>query len=666
MGTPTIPMTNDTHDDSTEANSTGGVENSDPPMTQDDRRAVRIGDRLSDVRRRMNRLASDLDDSRTDTDDRGDGRLRQAEANPSAEHDEDAAATAGGPSSRRRTVLKAIGTTTLLGGIGALSSGNAAAAGATFGDGVNLQPSYFCGGDQALGWDLMNQYPDIETVRIEIEPFAFGEVSTTADDAKRWIDEAAANGKHVIATYHHYPDNGSGDPAALQAAADFWAQHYATLSADSSFTINLMNEWGDHGVTASQYASAYDDAIATVRSQTSYTGPIVCDAPGWGQETHRLAEAAGMISDDDLILSTHVYPSAYNQGAGSWLQPSHLDVLDQTNYPCMIGEFGSNMSGQADWSAIVDHANDLGWPVIGWAWNGDGSSDPMNMASPYWGDDCSATSYTTASYFDTVYDKLGSGGGGDGSGGGDGGSGDGSEGGDDSGDGSDGSDGTVYATLDPSTTSPAVGERVTFQVVDETGSDHWLDTLEWSFGDGSTASGWWNAHTYEAAGTYIVTLSATTGDGSTSTTDLTVTVGDAGSGGGDGSGDSGGDGSDTTTHTLQAENGTLSGTTTSTSRSGYEGSGYVTAFHDSGDSVTVSFDAAAAGERTVSIRYASEYDTKHCRLYVNGQEVAEPELPQTTSFTETTAGTFQFEAGTNEITVEQFWGWYDVDAIVVE
>jgi len=66
---------------------------------------------------------------------------------------------------------------------------------ASFGDGVNLQPSYFCDGDQDLGWDLMNDYPDIETVRIEIEPFSFGEVATTVEDAKRWIDEAGANGK---------------------------------------------------------------------------------------------------------------------------------------------------------------------------------------------------------------------------------------------------------------------------------------------------------------------------------------------------------------------------------------------------------------------------------------------------------------------------------------
>lgn len=308
---------------------------------------------------------------------------------------------------RRRSVLRTLGTGVALGlfGVGSTSGEPAA-----FGDGVNLQPSYYCDGEQNLGWELMDQYPDIQTVRIEIEPFDFDEVATTRADAKRWIDEAAGHGYDVIATYHHYPDNGAADSQALQAAADWWVEQYEYLSQDTSFTVNMMNEWGDHNVSADQYASAYNDAISTVRDGTGYTGPIVCDAPGWGQETHRLADAVTQIEDDDIICSVHVYPSGWNQEVNEALQPAHLDVVDETGYPCMIGEFGNwaaNPSG-ADWSAIVDHATSLGWPVIGWAWNGDGSDDPMNMSAPYWGEDCGATAYSTSSYFDVVYDKLGS------------------------------------------------------------------------------------------------------------------------------------------------------------------------------------------------------------------------------------------------------------------
>ncbi|WP_226022725.1 cellulase family glycosylhydrolase [Halomicrobium salinisoli] len=310
----------------------------------------------------------------------------------------------------RRDLLRTTAAGAIAGAGVAATGATASAEGASFGDGVNLQPSYFCSGDQELGWELMNQYPDIDTVRIEIEPFSFGEVATTVEDAKRWIDEAGENGKHVVATYHHYPDNGSADASALQNAAEFWVEHYETLSRDTDVVVNMMNEWGNHEVTADEYASAYDEAISTVREGTSYDGPIVCDAPGWGQGTYRLADAAEMIDDDDLILSAHVYPSAYNSTTGQSLVPEDLDAMDETDYPCMIGEFGNyaNSTG-ADWSAIVDYAKELGWPVIGWAWNGDGSDDPMNMADPYWGDDCSASSYTESDYFDVVYDKLGGG-----------------------------------------------------------------------------------------------------------------------------------------------------------------------------------------------------------------------------------------------------------------
>jgi len=168
---------------------------------------------------------------------------------------------------------------------------------------------------------------------------------------------------------------------------------------------------GNHDVTADEYASAYNDASPyPVRSGTSYSGPIVCDAPGWGQGTYRLADAVERIDDDDLILSAHVYPSAWNATTGQNLVSEDLDALDETNYPCMIGEFGNYAdSTGADWSAIIDYAKQLGWPVIGWAWNGDGSDEPMNMSDPYWGDDCSADTYTASDCFSVVYDKLSNG-----------------------------------------------------------------------------------------------------------------------------------------------------------------------------------------------------------------------------------------------------------------
>jgi len=84
--------------------------------------------------------------------------------------------------------------------------------------------------------------------------------------------------------------------------------------------------------------------------------------------------------------------------------------------------------------------------------------------------------------------------------------------------------GDVIAELDPSTTSASVGERVTFQVVDTSGSRNWITALDWTFGDGTTATGWWNAHSYSSAGTYTVALTATDNQGNSTTYEVTITV----------------------------------------------------------------------------------------------------------------------------------------------
>jgi mannan endo-1,4-beta-mannosidase len=268
------------------------------------------------------------------------------------------------------------------------------------GNGVNLQPSYFCNGNMDLGWDLMDNYPDIKTLRIELDT----STNSKTDDFVRWISEANDNGYDVIATYHYTSELGSNDPNQLLAAANWWVYNWDSLSSAGSFTVNLTNEWGDHSISSENYAAAYNAAIDTVRKV--YNGPIICDIPGWGQETHTAADASTYIEDDNIIFSVHIYTNGWNQKAGHNLCEADLDYLENAGRPCMVGEFGSGGNGDVDWSALVDHARSKGWSVIGWCWNGDGGG--MNMISPYWGDDCNASSYTESAYFDTVYNKLGS------------------------------------------------------------------------------------------------------------------------------------------------------------------------------------------------------------------------------------------------------------------
>jgi len=126
----------------------------------------------------------------------------------------------------------------------------------------------------------------------------------------------------------------------------------------------------------------------------------------------------------------------------------------------------------------------------------------------------------------------------DGNGDGDGdGDGDGEE------DGDEVPDGDLIAEMDPSTTSPAVDERVTFRVTDTTDSGNWISSLEWDLGNGDTASGWYTETTYESAGTYTVSLTATNNDDESTTHEVEIVVGDGdGSDDGDGDGDGDSDG----------------------------------------------------------------------------------------------------------------------------
>lgn len=264
-------------------------------------------------------------------------------------------------------------------------------------NGVNLQPSYYNNGNPYFAWDLLKQQTKIKTLRIEIEP-------DKLPQAKQWISDAKVNGFAVIATYHKYTVLGSDNALDLMDAANWWKDNYAMLGGN--FIINLMNEWGSHNITASAYATAYNNAISIVRKV--YSGPIIIDIPGWGQETYTAYQACKtsnpVISDTNIILSSHIYTNGWNQGRNHNFQASDLDDISNTGRRGMVGEFGNGGGGSVDWSGCIDYAKAKGWPVLGWCWNGDGGD--MNMVSPSWAKNGSATSFSLSPYFSIIYNKI--------------------------------------------------------------------------------------------------------------------------------------------------------------------------------------------------------------------------------------------------------------------
>ena len=268
-----------------------------------------------------------------------------------------------------------------------------------WGNGVNFQPSYYNGGNPNLALSLLKEQSKIKTIRLEIEP-------DKVEQAKLWIAQIKAHGYNLICTYHKYKVLGKDDANELLAAANWWKANFKELSASSTFVINLMNEWGSHKLTASDYAKAYNEAIAIVR--TVYKGPIIIDISGWGQETYIAYQACTSsnpkILDNNVVLSTHIYPVGWNAGRNHWVEKSDIDDLIRTGRPVIVGEFGSEGNGMCNWSDCVDYAKSKGLLLLGWCWNGDGGG--MNMISPAWVKDSTAVKFELSPYFKVVYDKL--------------------------------------------------------------------------------------------------------------------------------------------------------------------------------------------------------------------------------------------------------------------
>lgn len=287
------------------------------------------------------------------------------------------------------------------------------------GNGVNLQPSYYNSGNVDLGFPLMKQQANIKTVRIEIEP-------TQVTNAIRWIKEASDNGYTIICTYHKATVLGSDNLSDLLDGANWWKTNYAALSASGKFYINLMNEWGSHNLSATNYATDYNQAITIVR--TVYSGTIIIDIPGYGQEAYVATNAVlgvgtgGIkITDTNIALSTHIYPGNYvgqhvnssgvTFASGGNMVTADLDYMATSGRTCLVGEFGNGTNGTVDWSGLVDYAKSKSWTVMAWSWAGDGGDGihpAMNMLSQNFQPYTAGTNYpyTLSAYFNIVYAKL--------------------------------------------------------------------------------------------------------------------------------------------------------------------------------------------------------------------------------------------------------------------
>jgi hypothetical protein len=117
---------------------------------------------------------------------------------------------------------------------------------------------------------------------------------------------------------------------------------------------------------------------------------------------------------------------------------------------------------------------------------------------------------------------------------------------------------------------------------------------------------------------------------------------------------------------VQAENGVLSGSGVSvkTDFPGYEGSGFVGSFTNTGDSATVSFTNVAAGTYDIRIRYHAGRLQENT-VAINGTSRNEAFAATGSSWGIKTLSRVTLANGTNTVSIIKGWGWIDVDYIEI-
>ncbi len=120
--------------------------------------------------------------------------------------------------------------------------------------------------------------------------------------------------------------------------------------------------------------------------------------------------------------------------------------------------------------------------------------------------------------------------------------------------------------------------------------------------------------------------------------------------------------------TLEAEDATLAGNLkTSTSRTGYSGTGYVTNFNQAAaNKLTLTVDIPYSQYYNITVRAASD-QYKINYLTIDNANVCEIECDGTTSkqFTDYVFYSVYIEAGTREISIKESWGWFDFDSVTI-
>jgi mannan endo-1,4-beta-mannosidase len=161
--------------------------------------------------------------------------------------------------------------------------------------------------------------------------------------------------------------------------AQILVKHQANL------LLNIANEAGDDKVTQEAFESTYKAAITAIRG-IGFKGPLVIDAPQWGQDIDRLqASGPALIVADplhNLMFSVHMW---WSDPQGTRVKKELQESADM-NLPLVVGEFAQHAVYLCDqspfaYSVLLDeaHTREIGW--LAWSWGGVTNSDCSGMGT---------------------------------------------------------------------------------------------------------------------------------------------------------------------------------------------------------------------------------------------------------------------------------------------
>jgi mannan endo-1,4-beta-mannosidase len=175
-------------------------------------------------------------------------------------------------------------------------------------------------------------------------------------------------------------------PDVIAQVVPYWTQNdvaQVLVKHQANLLLNIANEAGDDKVTQDAFESTYKAAIDAIRG-SGFKGPLIIDAPQWGQDIDRLqASGPALITADplhNLMFSVHMW----------WSDPQGTRVkqeLQQSaamNLPLVVGEFAQHAVYLCDqspfaYSVLLDeaHTHEIGW--LAWSWGGVLNSDCKGM-----------------------------------------------------------------------------------------------------------------------------------------------------------------------------------------------------------------------------------------------------------------------------------------------